>query len=228
MKTIPALITLLLVCENLISQDIRFQKPNYQGIEKVVKDDTSKYYYSKLYDRYINNDTSLNLQDYRLLYYGYLFNENYSPYGVSVFTDSLTIFFQKDSLAPDDFMKIASYEREILKINPFNIRDLNALAFSCFNMGEIDLANLIRLKIHMIVETILSTGDGRTNETAWHVILVGHEYDLLNVLGFSFGGTQVLTSEGCDKLSVEKNDYDIEEFYFDVNMILNAEKNLFK
>jgi hypothetical protein len=79
-----------------------------------------------------------------------------------------------------------------------------------------------------VIETILSTGDGKTEETAWHVVSVEHEYDILKMLGFRFGGEQTLTNKGCDYLKVEQNKHDIKGFYFDVNKILEAEEKVFK
>jgi len=75
---------------------------------------------------------------------------------------------------------------------------------------------------------ILSSGDGRTEESAFHVISVSHEYDILQVLGFEFGGQQSLTTKDCDYLAVKENEYDIKGFYFNVQMLLEKEKDLFK
>ncbi len=228
MKSIAALILAFTYSGVIFSQEVGFKKPDYIGIEKIIKDESSEFYYPKLFAKYNNNDTSLSIQAFRVLYYGYLFNEKYSPYGNSDYFDSLSVFYQKDTLTIQDFQKIIHYEKLILHDYPFNLRDINSLAYSLFNIGEAEQANQLRFKLHMLVETILSTGDGRSNETGWHVISVSHEYDILNILGFKYGGQQSLSSKGCDILSLAENEFNIKEIYFDVNKILDAERDLFK
>lgn len=45
-----------------------------------MTDPASRYYYPKLMGRYEQNETIMNLDDYRHLYYGYLFQEDFNPY----------------------------------------------------------------------------------------------------------------------------------------------------
>jgi hypothetical protein len=120
------------------------------------------------------------------------------------------------------------YEKLILKEYPFNLRDLNMLANLYYQLGDTISSLQSDFKLQMLVNTILSTGDGRSEKTAWHVISVSHEYDILGYFGFQFGGSQSLTKKGCDYLEVSENDYKIKGFYFDVNMILQKESELFK
>ena len=81
--------------------------------------------------------------------------------------------------------------------------------------------------MRIIVDVLLSSGDGLTKKTAFYVIYVSHEYDLLKVLGFDYGGEQTLT-EHYDYLLLGDNSKNIKGLYFDVSPCLNSLKNMFK
>lgn len=213
---------------DLTGQEGQFKAPDYEGIRSVMNKKASEFYYPKLMERYQQSDTTLTLQDFRILYYGVLYTDGYSPYGQSDYADSLRSIFNKDTLLISDFRLIIQYENSVLREYPFNLRDMNALSFAYYKTGDSISMNNTNFKMNRIITTILSTGDGKKEKSAWHVVSVGHEYDLLGVLGFQFGGSQSLTNKRCDYLTVQKNEYNIEGFYFDVNKILDKESELFK
>jgi hypothetical protein len=198
-------------------------KPDYTWIESVSHEAASPYNYKKLMDRYKTRDTTLNDTAFRVLYFGFLYQPEFSAYGISPYSDSIRAFFSQDSLRMEDFPKMIRFETLILDEFPFNLRDLNAIGYAYERMGDTANAIMAGYKLNMIINTILSTGDGRSESSAWHVIAVGHEYDLMNLLGFQYGGQQSLTADACDYLTVGENKYGIEGFYFDVKELMNAE-----
>lgn len=203
--------------------DKNFRKPDYDNIKKKIQDSESEYFYPTLFDRYTKSDTTLTLSDYRILYFGYLFNDNYSSYGISDYMDSVNIIYNQDTLTNLDYLEIIRFEKIVLEEYPFNLRDLFALADAYSQLGDTISAIQTDYKFHTLVETILSTGNGKKEKTAWHVISVGHEYDIIGYFGFHFAGRQSLTKNGCDYLEVELNDCKIKGFHFDVNMILKKQ-----
>jgi hypothetical protein len=228
MRTICTALLFTIISLNTASQDVEFKKPDYKWIKKIIEKEDSPYFYPNLFNRYLNADTSLNLQDVRILYFGYLFNKSYEPYPISDFTDSLHVILNKDTLNSDDWTKIIDYEKHVLEEAPFNIRDLNILSYAYQQKNDILSFLQSDLKMDMVIRAILSTGDGLKESTAWHVISISHEYDILSVLGFKFGGKQSLTNKGCDFLEVTENEHNIPGFYFDVNQILDKEGEAFK
>jgi len=205
-----------------------FKKPDYKKIKKEIQNPKSEYYYPVLYDRYVKSDTTLTILDYRALYYGFIFDAKYSPYGRSDYADSLNLIYDKDSLTIMDYQEIVRFENKVLEDYPFNLRDVYGLANAYYQLGDTAAMELAGFRLNMLAETILSTGNGKTEKTAWHVIAVGHEYDILSYYGFLFGGQQSLTTGGCDYLELAPNEYEIEGFYFDVNVLLNKQKELFR
>jgi hypothetical protein len=229
MKKPLIIIILLLTClaSHTYAQR-KIYKPNYKKIEKEINKKKSDNYYPKLFARYQNNDTTLTEEQYTLLFYGATAQPGYIPYGGSTYSDSTGKLYDKKLLTLADYDSAIYYENLGLKINPFSLRDLNILSYSYIKTGNDSLANLINFKKEKIIKTILSSGDGRTQERGFFVITVSQEYDLLQILGFDFSGEQTLTQTGCDYLGVKENKYNIKGLFFDVNKILEMEKQLLK
>ena len=63
-----------------------FREPEVPDMEQIraeVTDPASAYYYPKLMARYERNETVMTLDDYRRLYLGYIFEEDFNPYRTS-------------------------------------------------------------------------------------------------------------------------------------------------
>src|SRR6056297_2841656 len=211
MKTILTTISLVLLLSLAgHSQDKNFREPDYHNIKQQVNDEDSDFYYPRLFRRYQNNDTTLQHKHYRMLYYGYLFQPEYAPSQSSPYSDSLRAIYEKDSLEKADFSKIIEYERQVLKKDPFSLRDLNTLAYAQAQKNEKKITSRLDYKINLLIETILSSGDGLEEASAWHVTEPSHERDILNVLGFQPAGEESMRGEGFDYIRVKKNQYGIE------------------
>jgi hypothetical protein len=224
-------LTVLILLHGLhmaVAQESKFVVPDYKAIKKIINDKKSASYYPLLMERFNNSDSSLTLEDFRNLYYGFLYSDKYTPYPISKYIDSCNAFLKMDTLTKEDYEKLIKFEKLFLKDCPFNIRNFNILAYSYFKIGDSVSANKNIFKMNMIIDAILSTGDGKTEKSAFHVIAVSHEYDILKVLGYKFGGKQMLTNEGCDYLEIKDNQYNIEGLYFNVSKLLEKENEMFK
>lgn len=104
------------------------------------------------------------------------------------------------------------------------MRYLDPMIYVYQMQGNTEMAEKLEFKLGRIIETIFSSGDGLTEKTAFHVISVSHEYDLIRALGFGFGGEQSLSNGKVDLLKVEANDYGINGMYFNISALSNAQK----
>ncbi|MBN1251888.1 MAG: DUF4919 domain-containing protein, partial [Bacteroidales bacterium] len=146
------------------------------------------------------------------LYYGYIFQANYSPNPGSVYQQNLLVYLKKAKLSESDLKQMIKYSNLILKELPFDLKTLHILAY-CYNeLGDLENNHLIDYKRIMIIEAIFSSGDGLSEKTAWHVISNAHEYDIINELGYRYGGQQTIGL--CDYVLVAQNSDKIEGFYF--------------
>ncbi len=223
------LVLLTLFCIGFISysQDWEYEKPNYDQIEKNIKKKESNLFYPKLMNRYLASDSTLNIEERRHLYFGYIYEKEYSPYATSDYDDSLRTVLQKETLAQKDYEKIVDFTNKMMKDKPFDIKAINHQLYALHEMGnqlEFD-KKIIQLRI--LVDALLSSGNGKTKEEAFYVIYTSNEYDLLNILGFPFGGSQSLI-EHYDYLTVAPNEYEIKGLYFDVSPCLNSMSKMFE
>jgi hypothetical protein len=204
------------------AQEAGYQIPDYQSIAKSVSDKHSLFYYPPLFKRYQEHDTTLTLREYRMLYYGYLFQEHFSPFGNLHVNDSLRQLLSNTSLKEDQWRQVIALEERHLQQSPFDLRDLNTIKFAYRQIGDSQMARLYLFKIRMIARTILSSGDGQGETSAFHVISIPHEYDMIHILGYEFGGEQQLTANQCDFLSLKENDDQMTGLYFDVKQLFRA------
>jgi hypothetical protein len=207
----------------IYSQENTFVIPDYQDIEKLTTDKGSAFYYDNIFKRYRANDTTLTLRDYRMLYYGYFFQPQYQPFYRSAETDSIKMLLgAKDELSKADWKEIIRLGQANIEQNPFDLKGLNVVWIAYRHSGDTATANLYFDKLKKLVQTILATGDGKSEKTAFHVLNVSHEYDIVSILGYEFGGNQQLTDSKCDFLSLKENNDKVTGLYFDVKQIFKG------
>lgn len=209
-------------CFSAVAQKSSFSPPDYKKIEKAILKKESGTFYPDLMVRYKVHDTTLSPYEYHLLYFGYSFQTGYEPYTHQPFADSLMAIVRKNQISPDKYDLVVKYAEKILDKCPFDMRYLDPLIYVYRMQGKNDLADMLEFKLGRIIETIFTTGDGLTEKTAFHVISVSHEYDLLRALGFGYAGEQSLTRGQCDFLKVETNDYGINGMYFNVSALMKT------
>ena len=203
------------------AQESKYVKPDYNQIENAIKKSDSNLFYPKLMDRFIKGDSTLTIEEKRHLYYGFTFQDNYSPYGSSKDKDKLYEILRKENYSEDDYSKIATYCDNILKENPFDLRIHN---YEIFALEKIGTEETIKNKVNQlrgIIDAILSTGKGVEKNDPIYVISVSHEYDILEIFGFKYGGKQSLIDQ-CDYLTLAENEYQVAGLYFDVSASLNS------
>ena len=221
------ILTFLLGSVLVFSQNIETEKPDYNKIEKEITKKKSEFFYPKLMKKYMNSDSTMTLKEKRYLYYGYSFQDAYSPYGHSDFSDTLREVLQKEKHTDEELNRIIELSDSILVDNPF---DLRVIKYQLYALDKLEKKKAFDKRINqmrIVVDALLSSGDGLKKKTAFYVIYTSHEYDLLNILGYEFGGEQSLIDH-FDYLKVAKNSKNIKGFYFDISPCLNSMNEMFK
>lgn len=220
MKKAYLLFIIISIYSTAVAQESNFEKPNYQTIEKNIKDKKSDFYYPKLMARYELSDTTMTIEQKKHLYYGYIFQPKYNPYEQSEASEKLSEVINKETLSEEDLTEIIKLSGQALKENPLDIRSLNYRLYSLEQQKKTDELQKNLIKLEIIVDALVSSGDGITKETAFYVIDTMHEYDLLAMFGFRYAGEQSLI-EHYDYLTVAKNEENIKGLYFDVSPCLD-------
>jgi hypothetical protein len=227
MSRISLIILAFLFNGNLFSQVGSFSPPEYEKMRLQIFDNSSPFFYPRLFERYQDGDTSLTVQEFRYLYYGYTFQQKYIPYQVSRYQDKMIAFMKKGTLTSKELSEFIKLSELNLIDLPYDIRTLNILAYSYKQKGDTSSYLRADYKKSGILKAIQSTGNGITEKSAFHIIDPAHEYDILKEFGLDYAGSNDMTTGLCDYLFVQANEQNIRGFYFNVSRILNvkAERN---
>lgn len=197
-------------------------KVDYSEIKLFIVNDSIAY--QTLLNRYKKNDPMLTHQDYALIYYGYSF------------TPSYTGSFDDDK---DDFKKLIDNQKyydafnlgiTILKRNPVSLSTLYNMYYLCQALGKpVEEANMYILKYSKLLHTIALSGDGKSEETAFKVIAVNDEYQLM----YNYWGVEEIISQSlvnnCDLIKFTSSQhYSEKEMYFDISRSLDYMTEMFK
>jgi len=222
MTKLIAILLTLSISFSVWSQQNNFKKPAYNLIRVSIFDNGSPFFYPNLFDRYMQGDTSLTVEDFRHLYYGYTFQSKYIPYQESKYEAQILSYLKKGRLSSTELDKFIKVVELKLKDLPYDIRTLNILAFSYAQKKDSTMNAITLFKKNMLTKAILSSGDGRTEKTAFHVIDPFHERDILNELGYKYAGSSNLSNALCDYLIVQPNERNVRGVYFDISRLLKV------
>lgn len=215
-----------MLTENQISWKTAFTPPQYDSIAEKIKQKESNLYYPVLWARYQQGDSTLNLEEKRHIYYGYVFHENFSPYMPGGDTKKAYAILNKEQPTEKEWKTLIGLLDDLIQHEPFNIRLIyyQSIAYEALQQQE-DLNRCIH-KIKCLMDALNSTGDGLEKESAIHVIAPSHEYGFLFLHNFS-AQSQALINGGFDLLYLQPNKKGITELWFDVNQALGyMEKKL--
>lgn len=184
-------------------------------IQSIAKSDA----YNILFDRYNANDTTLSLNDYVTIYYGHAFREDYEPNAIHKSEEALNIYL-KNNTGPVDFKKVLVYTNLILYDHPFNIEQIFMTGVSYDKLEDNETSKPWFYKYDKLIRTILSSGDGLTEESAYIVTKVPDEYAILKALRLELTGQSLIYRENkkFDMISLSENSYGVENIYFDINL----------
>ncbi len=143
---------------------------------------SSDNYYPNLMLRFEMGDSTLTLDNYHYLYYGYAYQEGYKPLSVNPQMDKLLLLasgLDIDNPHPEILRDIVSIGMEALKYDPFNPKVWNLLAFAYGSLGESDRELAASRRVEMILSTIKATGSGLKEGEAQHILMFDHALDLM-------------------------------------------------
>ena len=211
---------LLIVGGLTVSAQPPFKAPNYKSIRKNIENSSSDFYYPKLMGRYQNGDSTLTREERRHLYFGYVFHPNYVPLDTSSYNKSLMeTLSQKESFTTVDYNRLIDDADALLREDPFNLRALNTKLIVYAQQDNVPEYKKAIQQRKVVLDAIVSSGDGLTKKTAYHVIKVAHEYDFLSCIGYeNIGGSKITGHYHYVQLG--ENKYGIEGLYFDITPVL--------
>jgi hypothetical protein len=188
-----------------------FRPINRDSVKIAVTDSTKETWYPKLFDRFNHFDTTLTKDDYRLLYYGFVFQDIYSGYAADKEGEIVKLINKRT------YDKASDMCDEVLVKMPVGLK---ANLYKSLVLGEMAVTDSARKYADRylgLMGAVLSSGNGFTCETAFKTIFVSDEYDVIRSY-FQMNSKGQSLQYPCDKLFVTKSKYfDKNAIYFDTS-----------
>jgi hypothetical protein len=189
---------------------------------KYARDSSSHYYYPRLLERFLRDDSTLTDEEVVLLSHGYTLQKGYSPYGQTLIEDSVSKFDHSG-----EYSKAFECGKRYLRTNPVSIGGNLVMAITSKNLDSIEDFQRYQSRLHMLLRAVMSTGTGESPDSAFAVISTRDEYIILSYLGYSSSSQALLAGKegrSYDKLiGVSKDSAKPKrDFYFDVTRQLNS------
>lgn len=191
---------------------------DYSSIKEYVTNNNSDF--QNLMQRFEANDSLLTRQDYAMIYYGYSFTPDYKGSADD---------FRPDCIEFMEFIKTEKYEdayntgKKALKGNPVSLKLLSYMYGLAAKLNkDIEEIKIYANRYAALLTMIAYTGDGKTEDTAFKVICINDEYQLLTILfGMENMKGQSLVNK-CDLIEFEKcQNYEGNQMYFDISRSLD-------
>jgi len=198
--------------------------PDYSHIRRATHDSASADFYPTLFSRYITNDKTLTIEQYRTLYFGYYFQDGYSDSSFCKNTDQIKLLIDKDFPTSSDWKQAIPLIKECMQTEPFDLEKLNLLFTAYHSLNENATADAYQNKLEMVIKSILSTGDGRTDSSAMHILSIADEYSIISILGYEPTGEENLIGDHFDYVALKPNQDEMEGIYFNVKELLTAKQ----
>ena len=218
-------LVLLLLTALAVNAQYKFKvtELDFDKIKQETLNPYSRYYYPKLVKSFKSNDTIMNFEAYRNLYYGFIFQEDYNPFRHNEFEgkdEVEALYYKSTPLSREECDKIARYAEMALDDNLFDIDQLNYYIYALKEKKKYARAAVRQYRLDKLIAAIMSSGRG-TEDEPWVVIFPEHEYTIINFLGYVAKDHQEL--EGgidCIKTVSDKDPKKTRDFYFDVSQML--------
>lgn len=210
----------IVACNLAMAQEV--EAPNYMEIRSGMNNPNSDTYYPRLMDRYMRQDTTLTLQQYRTLYYGFTLQEDFVPYQAE--RDELLKVRSQIAKDPKDKVLVSRALNMALSAyrdNPFSLLAIQTIAFCYVSLEDNEKYNIWNIQKNGILDAIVSSGDGESEESAIHVISIEHEYEVLYRLGLEILSDS-LCSDQVEFLKVADNAEDIPGVFFNFSACRKA------
>ena len=220
MRTFILLLFVLICFETKAQDELSI---NYSDIKMKIENSNSSNFYPTLLKRFNEFDKELNLEEYALLYYGFTFQENY----LKNQSDEIELSKLAES---EKFQSLVIACEKYLEINPVSLKANDLIAYSLYKLNKPESEwKKFQERYRALRKVIVFSGNGLTCETAFKVISVSDEYDILYTY-FDVENIKKQSLVGlCDKFEITPTEYyQSDIIYFDISQKLIRTENLKK
>ncbi len=156
--------------------------PNEDDIVETITDNTGDYYYPDMMIRFEMGDSTLTLDQYHYLYYGYAYQESYKPLNTIHEMDNLIVLASQidpDKPEKEILQEVIASADKVVAQDPFNPKVWNILAYAYGCLGEKAKEREAYRRMESILSVINSSGEGLKEKDAKHIIMFDHALDYM-------------------------------------------------
>lgn len=190
-------------------------------VKAQILDPSSPYFYPSLMQRFEQNETIMTALDYRMLYLGTMFQEDYNPYRRSIYTDMVEPLTFKTRHTRAELDTMIKYTSLALADTPFDLSQMNFLIYALREKGKVNLANIWQYRMNRLLESIVSSGVPTDTANAWFVIYPRDEAAIIN---FSSKKVQSIkptfVEPYYDHIEIVDDQDHHQDFYFNIKTVL--------
>lgn len=199
-------------------------RPDLAAIARESVDESSKFFYPTLYNKFMKNDTTMTPEEFQYFYYGTMFQEDYDPYREApnpALLQELIPIYAKEKRTRNDREKMLAYADQVIEDNPVDLRQLTNRIYVYEQNRKYDLARIWQYKLNHLLLVIAASGTGVDSENAFIIVYPQHEYDFLNLSGMT-ASSQRFEPPHYDFITVNRTDTRKPEgYFFDISELLN-------
>lgn len=220
-RNISTLLLFLVSFTFVFSQSKEIKRPDYNSIEKNIKNVKSQYYYPKLLQKLETNDTLFTPDQYHHLYYGYVFNEKYKSYDDYVGKETILKYLAKLDDSGEGLSKIEiadglSILKRRLKDSPVDLYSIMHYIHFLIMNEEIEKGELAFINLIGILDAIMKSGNGLDCENSFHIIQPDDKYAVLHLMFEVKSVGKKLVGE-CEILELDQEIFLIPGLYFNMS-----------
>lgn len=204
------LLTLILLFCFAVSSAQTVSNVNFDEIKATINK-TGSDGYSKLLKRASSMDSILTAPDYKILYYGQAFQPTYKPYSNAMVLQPAMKLYQEGKV--DDALALYN---TYLQSNPLDLRAIYSKLSILYQQQKQAEMQPLMVLLKNLLKTITDSGDGKTVKTAMVVMTISDEYIVMSSLGVK-PEKQALTAGSCDLMTLQPNNANLTELYFNVS-----------
>jgi hypothetical protein len=172
--------------------------------------------YQTLLKRAAATDSTLTPNDYKLLYFGQVFQSNYSPYG-----DAIGLRDAGKLMQDRKFNEAVTAADVYLKDHPINLEAIFLKLTALYQQDKKSEMKPWIILLKRLIGAVTNSGDGKTEKTAMVVVCVSDEYKVMSSLQVQMTN-QTLTKTQCDKITLmQPNSIGLTDLYFNVSKPLS-------
>ena len=196
---------------------------NFSEIKTIVSNQDSDNYYPLLLKRYKNLDPTLTSEQYSFIYYGFSFQKEYligKPNETQL----------KELSKNEKYDEIVTECKRILDINPVSLEANDLMGYALFKLGKPEEEwKIYQNRYRAIRKVIVYSGDGLTSGSAFKVIYISDEYNIL----YSYFQITTIYKQSligmCDCFEIEPSEfYRPNEIYFDISQEIIKKQEIFE